>query len=123
MKLEGIGNGVRKLNPLLFSGARPNRLKVSGTSEKSLHAEIFDECRRRGWIALHGSMAERTHRTEGEPDFTILADRGRVFLVECKSAHGKLSPAQQAMAAHAVKLDHNIHVIRTRSEFIEIVDH
>ena len=48
--------------------------------------------RRRGWIALHGSMAERTGRTLGEPDLVILADGGRVLFVECKSRRGKLSP-------------------------------
>ncbi len=89
--------------------------------EADLHAEIFDECRRRGWIALHGSMADRTCRTLGEPDFTILAEAGRVLFVECKTRTGKLSPAQNAMKFHADKLGHTIHVVRSMQEFLEIL--
>jgi hypothetical protein len=88
--------------------------------EARLHEEIFDECRARGWIALHGSMAERTCRTLGEPDFTILADGGRVLFVECKSRSGKLSPAQTVLKFHAEKLGHTIHVVRSKEEFLRI---
>jgi hypothetical protein len=100
---------------------RPN---LGVVSERKLHEEIFDECRRRGWIALHGSMAERTYRTLGEPDFTILADRGRLFFVECKSRTGKLSPAQAALKHHAEKLGHRVHVVRSFQEFVAVsADH
>jgi hypothetical protein len=115
---------LRRLNPHLFCpGAQSGKLKSeSGNagmgSERELHEEIFDECRRRGWIALHGSMAERTCRTLGEPDFTILADRGRVFFVECKSRIGKLSPAQAALKHHAEKLGHRVNVVRSFGEFL-----
>jgi Holliday junction resolvase-like predicted endonuclease len=88
--------------------------------ESDLHEQIFSECRRRGWIALHGSMSERTSRTLGEPDFTILADAGRVLFVECKSRKGKLSTIQQAMAAHAKKLGHTIHEVRSLEEFLTV---
>ena len=87
--------------------------------ESDLHAQIFDECRRRGWIALHGSMAERTHRTAGEPDFVILGTK--IYLVECKTRIGKLSIAQQAMIAHAAKLGHTIHIVRSFEEFLNIL--
>ena len=89
--------------------------------EARLHEEIFDECRQRGWIALHGSMAERTCRTLGEPDFVILADGGRVLLVECKSRSGKLSPAQAALKHHDEKLEHTIHVVRSLGEFLKLL--
>jgi len=90
-------------------------------SEADLHAQIFDECRRRGWIALHGSMAERTSRTLGEPDFVLLCDNGRVLFVECKTAKGKLSIVQQAMIAHAAKLGTTIYVIRSMEEFLKLL--
>jgi Holliday junction resolvase-like predicted endonuclease len=89
--------------------------------ESKLHGEIYDECRRRGWIALHGSMAERTCRTLGEPDFVILADGGRVLFVECKSRTGKLSPAQTALKFHAEKLGHTVHVVRSMEEFLKLL--
>jgi hypothetical protein len=121
---------LARLNPHLFSlGAQSGKLKSESRNsgaekEASLHEEIFDECRRRGWIALHGSMAERTHRTLGEPDFTILADRGRVLFVECKSRSGKLSPAQAALKHLAEKLGHTVHVVRSLAEFLALTtDH
>lgn len=89
--------------------------------ERDLHSQIFDECRRRGWVAFHGSMSERTHRTAGEPDFIILTDDKRALLVECKTATGKLSTEQQAMIAHAAKLGHTIHVVRSMQEFLKIL--
>ena len=89
--------------------------------ESDLHEAVFDECRRRCWIALHGSMAERTCRTLGEPDFVILADGGRVLLVECKSRTGKLSPAQFALKHHAEKLGHTVHVVRSLEEFLKLL--
>ncbi len=89
--------------------------------EAKLHEDIFDECRRRGWIALHGSMAERTCRTLGEPDFVILADGGRVLFVECKSRKGKLSPAQAALKHQAERLGHAVHVVRSMGEFLNLV--
>jgi hypothetical protein len=90
-------------------------------SERDLHYQIFDECRRRGWIAFHGSMSERTHRNLGEPDFQILMDDKRAMMVECKGAKGKLSIEQQAMIAHAAKLGHTIHVVRSFQEFLNLI--
>lgn len=89
--------------------------------EADLHDAIISECRRRGWVFLHGSMATATHRTAGEPDFTIAADDGQTFYIECKSRIGKLSPAQSAMKAHLEKLGHQYHVVRSLEEFLEIV--
>ena len=116
---------LAKLNPHLFSVQRPevgdqNR-HTGSVREADLHEEIFDECRRRGWIALHGSMAERTCRTLGEPDFVILAEGGRVLLVECKSRTGKLSPAQAALKHHAWKLGHPVQVVRSMEQFLELL--
>ena len=124
---------LARLNPHLFGGSRPgsgvwgNPKTPDANSqspiarERDLHEEIFDECQRRGWIALHGSMAERTCRTLGEPDFTILADGGRVLFVECKTRSGKLSPAQAALKFHAEKLGHTIHVVRSLENFLKLL--
>ena len=113
---------LRRLNPQLFGTRSAERGARNGVvREASLHEEIFSECRRRGWIALHGSMAERTCRTLGEPDFVILADGGRVLFVECKSRSGKLSPAQSALKFHAEKLGHTIHVVRSLGEFLKLL--
>ena len=113
---------LARLNPHLFTVEPSGHGGPTGTvREAELHEEIFDECRRRGWIALHGSMAERTCRTLGEPDFVILAGAGRVLFVECKTRTGKLSPAQAALKHHAEKLGHPIHVVRSREEFLNLL--
>ena len=124
MELKRIipNDTLRRLNPHLFGARNTERGTRNGVvREASLHEEIFDDCRRRGWIALHGSMAERTCRTLGEPDFVILADGGRVLLVECKSRSGKLSPAQAALKHHAAKLGHTVHVVRSVEEFLKLL--
>ena len=123
MKLPIPTPTLARLNPHLFQNRREavGAGREASECERDLHEEIFDACRRRGWIALHGSMAERSHRTLGEPDFTILADGGRVLFVECKTRNGKLSPAQAALKFHAEKLGHTVHVVRSLEEFMEVV--
>ena len=88
-------------------------------NEAKLHEDILAECRRRGWLVFHGSMAHRTFRTPGEPDFVILRDNGKTLMVECKSGTGKLSTDQQAVAAWASKLGHQIHVVHSMEEFFK----
>lgn len=90
--------------------------------EGDLHEQIIYECDRRGWIAFHGSMAHRTHRVEGEPDFVIFADAGRVIAVEAKARSGKLSTAQLGIIAWAKKLGHAVHVVTSLREFLEIAN-
>lgn len=91
------------------------------TDEERLHNDIIKFCRDSGWIYFHGSMAHKTLRTVGEPDFTILANNARVFFIECKTKTGKLSPEQLALKLWAEKLGHTIHTVRSMSEFKEIV--
>ena len=103
---------------------RTPRQPLSGggvSKESELHADIVDYCKKKGWIAFHGSMAYSTFRTPGEPDFVILADRSRVFLIECKTATGKLSPEQLAIHAWANQLNHKVYTVRSMAEFVEIV--
>ena len=122
MNLPNPTPTLARLNPHLFGseGTGSRRQETGVSREADLHEAIFDECRRRGWIALHGSMAERTCRTLGEPDFVILAEGGRVLFVECKSRTGKLSPAQAALKHHAGKLGHTVQVVRSMEEFLRI---
>jgi hypothetical protein len=88
--------------------------------ESDLHNAIIDYCRERGWQYLHGSMAERTHRTLGEPDFIILAHGSQLRMVECKSKTGKLSLDQQGFIAHAKKNGHVVYMVRSMDEFVRL---
>lgn len=108
----------RRLEP---KSAKDEHVSKGVAREADLHEEIQLECNRRGWLALHGSMAHKAHRTVGEPDFVILADGGRVILVEAKADKGKLSKEQQALAAWAKKLGHTVHVVRNMAEFLKAV--
>lgn len=98
----------------------PPKPGTAARRESDLHDDIKNECNRRGWIALHGSMAHRAHRTIGEPDFVILADGGRLILIEAKAAGGKLSSEQAALHAWASKLGHTVHVVRSLEEFLAV---
>lgn len=64
------------------NGAKVYPSLQAGVKESELHEQILAECARRRWIVFHGSMAHRTFRTPGEPDFVILANQG-FQCVEC----------------------------------------
>lgn len=103
--------------------ARTSKQPASGVGvedESPLQSQIAKDCLHRGWICFRGSMAHRTWRTEGEPDFVICADGGRVLLVEAKTRKGKLSAHQLAIQAWARKLGHTIHVVRSFEEWREV---
>ena len=125
MKIEDIipSDVLRRLNPDLFPPGPPpgDNAHHGAHSEAQLHGQIFEECRQRGWIALHGSMAERTCRTLGEPDFVILTDGGRVLFVECKTRNSKLSVEQAALKHQAERLGHTVHVVRSFQEFLQLL--
>lgn len=112
--------------------------------EAELHKQIKDFCAQQfpQWVCLHGSTAHKTHRTIGEPDFVVAAQRkisqplydqfGQihgyatrteplVVFVECKRPGGKLSPEQQGMRLMLEKLGHKLHVVESMDEFLEVV--
>ncbi len=95
---------------------------VGCEDESVLHDEIRQECVRRGWIGFHGSMAHQTHRTIGEPDWIILADNGRVLLIEGKTRSGKLSIEQAAIKVWANRLGHPVHIVRSIEQFHQIAN-
>lgn len=85
--------------------------------EADLHDDIRAECRRRGWIAIHSRMDKPTTSAIGDPDFVILAENGKTYLVEAKSRTGKLRPEQLALRVWAHRLGHTIHLVRSMQDF------
>lgn len=90
--------------------------------ESGLHEFVREECERRGWILLTGSMAHRAYRTVGEPDDCILAHGGRVIFMELKRAKKKPTVEQLGIIAWAKMLGITIHVPRSRAEILSIFD-
>ncbi len=95
---------------------------VGCEDESELHEQIRQECLKRGWMAFHGSMAHRTFRTPGEPDYVILCDEGRILMIECKTKKSKLSTDQIWVQAWAKRCGHTIHVVRSMKEFHQIAN-
>lgn len=114
MMIARVERNRRKGNPAAEVEADPG-------PETNLHNSIIRECIDRRWIHFHGSTADATQRTLGEPDFILLLPNGRFLLVECKSATGKLSEDQQTMVQWAKILGHKIHIVRSFSEFLAII--
>jgi hypothetical protein len=85
--------------------------------ECDLHNAIIDYCKSKGWQYLHGSMAHRTRRVCGEPDFIVLAHGSQLRMIEVKTKTGKLTLEQQGFIAHAAKNGHVVYVVRSMEEF------
>jgi hypothetical protein len=132
------GEAVKRLNPKLFyhgdhsivpddsqitTGGlvKPAVERDDFLTESDLHDAIIAYVKHKGWICFYSPMCYRTRRCIGEQDFTILADHGRTFLIECKTAKGKLTSEQLGLALWAEKLGHKIHLVRSVAEFLEVV--
>jgi hypothetical protein len=87
--------------------------------EGELHREVLAECRRQGWLCLHGSMAHRTKRTPGEPDCVVIMP-GVVLFVELKAKTGKPSTEQLGIQAWMRRLGFEMHIVRSLSQFMEL---
>jgi hypothetical protein len=89
--------------------------------EADLHNDIIAECKRRGFPYRHGSMAHKTKRTPGEPDFDIYLPNGVKLEIECKTEKGELSPAQALFHESIKRLGHVVYVIRSLAAFDALV--
>jgi hypothetical protein len=90
--------------------------------ESKLQGFIREYCAERKWPCLCGSMAEATHRTLGELDFTIPMPEGRTLFIECKRKGGKLSAAQWDMMVWLRLLGHEAYMVDSREHFLKIIN-
>lgn len=105
------------------SGEAVARPEADDGSESDLHDKIHAECRRRGWVVVHSRMDRPTTSACGVCDFIIFRDGGNVLCVECKSRTGKLSLGQSAFIAAMHKNGHNVRIVRSYRDFVELVPH
>ena len=101
--------------------ARPP-ITLAQAREYTLHKQILEECRSRGWLVIHSRLDLPATVAVGTPDFVIIADCGRTFLVEAKARGGKPTTAQLAWLAMAAKLDHEAALVRSFEEFLRFVE-
>lgn len=111
---------LRRHSKAAQEGGPTPELHAGVDREADLHSEIIAHCKSKGWIYFHGSMAHKAMRTVGEPDFTILADNGRVFFVEAKTKDGKLTAEQLGLKMWAEKLGHMVWTVRSMEMFRDI---
>jgi len=89
--------------------------------ESELHQQISDYCRMNGWKCFHGSMAHKTKRTLGEPDFTIAADNGITIFIEAKAGRNKATPKQLETIAHLKKLGHAAGIAFCMDDVLDLI--
>lgn len=89
--------------------------------EAELHRQILDYCRAKGWPVVHSRMDVPQTAGVGTPDFVVAMPDGQTMWVECKAGAGKLSSEQRAWMAGLVRLGHDAHVVRSMSEFLEVL--
>lgn len=113
-KVQEAKRRKRGLHPTTPGPAIPND---AVEREDKLQKDIRDFCKRMGWLCLCGSMAHKTKRTIGEPDFTILMNNGRTLFIEAKAKKGVHSSAQLRFRANASALGHIVHEVRSMRQF------
>lgn len=87
---------------------------------EGLHEPIIKWCKDHGAAFIRARSDLPSTIAKGAPDFTIFY-QGRVFLIECKSRTGKLKPEQLGWHIQAERNKFVVHIIRSMSEFLEIV--
>lgn len=100
---------------------QPVAAHATDEPESKLHDAILQHCRLHGMIAIHNRMDKASTATPGAPDFVILANCGRTYLIECKSAKGKLSAAQLWFQNRCTENGHLFRVVRSFKEFLDVV--
>ena len=88
-------------------------------SERRLLARCLEYCKEHGYPVFH-DWSRKKNRA-GWPDLFIFMPKGRLVLIELKSAGRKLRTEQQEFKCMLMWLGFNIHVVRSYRKFLEIM--
>lgn len=89
-----------------------------------LHEQIIKHCNAQWprWKFIHSRTDMATTVEPGVADFVVFLPMGRSVCVECKTATGKESTEQRDWAYEMKMLRHEVHLVRSLKEFIELCD-
>jgi len=112
-------------NRAIAIGEKPAHIPAdaveAGQEVSVLHKAIKDLCVSLGWQYFYNQPHKRSTATKGQPDFIIAASRGRTYYVEAKAGTGRLSEDQQCVKEQLEANGHILHVVRSMSEFKELI--
>ena len=98
--------------------------KFTERAEKELQSEIRTYLafqRAKGECEyINPPMCKKSELPIGWPDFSIFLPGGRVLLVECKTATGKLRPEQVETKSRMDGIGHTVHIVRKIEEFLSL---
>jgi hypothetical protein len=107
----------QRLNPSPnhFSGDTPDP-----GPESRLLSKCLEYCKERGYPAFHDRS--RGKNQPGWPDLLVFLPRGKVILIELKSAKGIFRKEQEALARQFMYLKHRWFKVRSFTKFLEIME-
>ena len=108
---------TQRMNPApnAFSNDTPD----PGPENKLLN-KCLNYCKERGFPVWHDRSRKKNQ--PGWPDLIIFMPRGRVILIELKSAKGVFRNEQQQLARQFMYLKHRYFKVRSFTKFIEIMN-
>lgn len=95
--------------------------KMDVRLEKDLQNYIVSYCVRNDWLYFRQRMDRKATSTLGQPDFIIFPGDNKTLLIECKTASGRLSEAQEALFQKFEKRGYKVHLVRSYVAFFALL--
>lgn len=92
------------------------------TGKGGLHEQIMRHCDSQWprWKYLHSRTDQKSTVAVGSHDFTVFLPGSKHLCIECKSKSGKLSSYQLGWAHEMRTLGHEVHVVYSLDQFLEL---
>lgn len=102
------------------NGIPPAPEDAASREIEELHEPILQWCKDHQASFIRARPDKASTIGVGAPDFSIF-HKGRVFLIECKTKTGKVTPQQLGWHLLAEQNQFKVHIVRSLNEFLEIV--